>query len=86
MLKGARYPVNARAIFEVSEDEIVDAIADLMHLAWVGTNDDGEGMIAEDLIERAFVHFYAERGEGDDIAQTLADDGQPERTTRPDYV
>lgn len=55
-------------VWDASESMIVDAITDLLHLAWVGTNDDGEGMLPEDLIERALYHFRAEGGEGDDIA------------------
>lgn len=55
-------------IWDVDEDDIVDAMANLMHLAWFGTNDDGEGMLVDDLIERASVHFNAECGTGDGLA------------------
>ena len=55
-------------VWDASENLIADAIADLLHLAWVSTNDDGEGILPEDLVERALGAFRSEVGQGDDLA------------------
>lgn len=47
-------------VFDASEEGITDAITDLLHLAWVGTNDDGEGMFPEALAEAALTAAVTE--------------------------
>lgn len=46
-------------VWDASESAITAAMIDLLHLAWVGTNDDGEGMLPEALIEDALTEFRA---------------------------
>ncbi len=66
-------------VWDASETMISDAITDLLHLAWVATNDDGEGMIPEDLVELALFHFRAEVGDGDDLANSYSPEDESNR-------
>lgn len=47
-------------VWDASTEAITGALTDLLHLAWVGTTDDGEGMLPESLVDDASSSFRAE--------------------------
>lgn len=62
--------VGGACVWDADETAITDAITDLLHLAWVATNDDGEAVNPYDVIDAATSNFEAERDGGDGLAHS----------------